>query len=161
VQVTGLEPVHTPVWQVSDCVQAFPSLHGVPFPAIGFEHVPLLGSHVPVVWHWSCAAQVTTVEPTQTPIWHLSFPVHAFPSSQADPFTAIGFEQAPLVASHVPGVWHWSWAAQVTGFPPTHTPVWQVSVRVQAFPSLHADPFATAGFVQAPVVGSHIPGAWH
>jgi hypothetical protein len=51
LQTTGFVPVQTPTWQVSDCVQAFPSLHAVPSPAIGFEHSPVPGLHVPATWH--------------------------------------------------------------------------------------------------------------
>ena len=40
-----------PDWQVSVCVQAFPSLHVVPFASTGFEHVPFDGSQVPAPWH--------------------------------------------------------------------------------------------------------------
>jgi hypothetical protein len=40
-------------------------------------------------------------------------------------------------------------------------PAWQVSVRVHAFPSLHAAPFAFAGFEHCPVVLSHEPARWH
>ena len=45
--VTGLEPVQTPVWHVSVCVHALPSLHAVPFEARGFEQVPVTGLQVP------------------------------------------------------------------------------------------------------------------
>ena len=31
---------------------------------------------------------------------------------------------------------------------------------MHALPSLHAVPFATAGFEQLPVAGSQVPGAW-
>jgi hypothetical protein len=51
VQVTGFEPVQTPVVHASVCVQAFPSLHVVPFTAVGFEQVPVEGVHVPATWH--------------------------------------------------------------------------------------------------------------
>jgi hypothetical protein len=47
VQVTGLAPVQMPAWQVSDCVQESPSVHDVPFGALGFEQVPVAGLHVP------------------------------------------------------------------------------------------------------------------
>jgi hypothetical protein len=36
---------------VSDWVQAFPSLQAVLLALAGFEQVPLVGSHVPAVWH--------------------------------------------------------------------------------------------------------------
>src|SRR4051794_29135244 len=40
-------------------------------------------------------------------------------------------------------------------------PAWQVSVCVQRTPSLHVVPLALAGFEQTPVVGAHVPTAWH
>jgi hypothetical protein len=51
LHVTGFEPVQTPVWHVSVCVHAFPSLHVVPFDAVGLEHAPVDVLHVPAVWH--------------------------------------------------------------------------------------------------------------
>jgi hypothetical protein len=42
-----------------------------------------------------------------------------------------------------------------------HVPLWQESVCVHAFPSLHVVPFATAGFEHCPVAGLHVPAAWH
>jgi hypothetical protein len=44
---------------------------------------------------------------------------------------------------------------------PAHAPFWQVSVCVQALPSLQAVPFVATGFEQAPVAGSHVPATWH
>ena len=46
---------------------------------------------------------------------------------------------------------------QVTGFVPTQEPCWQVSVWVQASPSLHTVPFAFRGWPQTPVLGSQVP----
>jgi len=43
----GFAPLQAPAWQVSLCVQAFPSLHAVPFGFAGFEQVPVLGLQVP------------------------------------------------------------------------------------------------------------------
>lgn len=51
VQTTGLVPEHDPFTHASTCVQAFPSLHAVPFVAAGLEQVPLLGSQLPTAWH--------------------------------------------------------------------------------------------------------------
>src|SRR5262249_29564675 len=42
-------PTQTPAWHVLVSVQAFPSSHGVPAPAGGFEHVPVAGLHVPLL----------------------------------------------------------------------------------------------------------------
>ena len=41
------------------------------------------------------------------------------------------------------------------------TPAWQLSVRVHALLSLHAVPFAAAGFEHTPVAGLHVPATWH
>ena len=86
----------------------------------------------------------------------MSVCVQAFASLQAVPFVLAGFEHTPVPVSHVPTVWHWSLATHVTEFEPVHVPVWQVSVCVHAFPSVHAVPFAFAGFVHAPAP-SHVP----
>ena len=67
MQVTELPPLQVPLWHVSVCVHALPSLHAVPFVATGFEHTPVLVLHVPAVWHWSLAVQVTALEPVHVP----------------------------------------------------------------------------------------------
>ena len=43
---------------------------------------------------------------------------------------------------------------------PLQTPAWQVSLCVQALPSLQAAPSGLTGFEQAPVCGSHVPASW-
>ena len=45
--MTGFAPLHDPFWQLSVWVQAFESLHVVPFAAFGFEQVPVAALHVP------------------------------------------------------------------------------------------------------------------
>jgi hypothetical protein len=50
---------------------------------------------------------------------------------------------------------------QVTGLLPVQIPAWQVSVRVQALPSLQVEPSPLAGFEQAPFAGSQVPATWH
>jgi hypothetical protein len=47
VHVTGFAPAQVPLWQVSVWVHALPSLHVVPFAAVGFVHAPVLVLHVP------------------------------------------------------------------------------------------------------------------
>ena len=59
MQVTGFEPVHTPAWQVSVCMHAFPSLQEVPFAFAGFEQTPVLGLQVPTSWQASRATHAT------------------------------------------------------------------------------------------------------
>jgi hypothetical protein len=85
--------------------------------------------------------------------------VHAFPSSHGVPFATGGSEHAPVAGSHVPAAWQPSSAAQTTGPPAVQAPPWHVSDCVQAFPSSHGVPSAAAGFVHAPVAGSHVPAA--
>ena len=87
-------------------MQALPSLQVVPFAADGFEHAPVLGLHVPAVWHWSSAVHVTGLDPVHVPLSHASVRVHALPSLHVVPFAAVGLEHAPLVGSHVPAAWH-------------------------------------------------------
>jgi hypothetical protein len=161
VQVTGLEPAHTPDWHESACVHALPSLQEVPFGRAGLEQAPLDGSHVPATWHWSAAKQMTGLDPVQAPLSQLSVSVQALPSLQVVPFAAVGFEHAPVLGSHVPAVWHWSSAVQVTGLAPMQAPLWQASLCVQALPSLQVAPFAASGLEQAPLDGSHVPATWH
>jgi hypothetical protein len=159
VQTTALPPVQTPAWQVSVCVQAFPSLQ---LPVLtGLEQVPVAVLQAPTSWHWSLAVHFTGLAPVQVPAWHVSVRVQALPSLHVVPFATVGFEHVPVVGLHVPGPWHWSLAVHVTGFVPAQVPAWQVSVRVQALPSLHVVPFAAGGFEHAPVVGSHAPATWH
>src|SRR5437879_6644512 len=156
-----LLPVQTPLWQVSVCVQALPSLQALPLTFAGFEHVPVVGEQVPATWHWSEAVQTTGLLPVQTPLWQVSVCVHALPSLQVLPLAFAGFEHVPVVGEQVPAVWHWSEAVQATGLLPVHTPLWQVSVCVQALPSLQALPLAFAGFEHVPVAGSQVPAVWH
>src|SRR3989442_1218854 len=85
-------------------------------------------SHVPAVWHWSLAVQVTGLAPVQTPERQVSVWVHALPSFQAVPPEASRFEHTPVEGLHVPAKWHWSLAVQVTGLAPVQTPERQVSV---------------------------------
>jgi hypothetical protein len=114
--------VHVPPWQVSEVVQVSSSLHVVPSGALGFEHAPVAGLHVPATWHWSLAAQTTGLAPAHAPPWQASVCVQALPSVQAVPSGALGLEQVPFAGLHVPATWHWSLAAQTTGAAPAHAP---------------------------------------
>ena len=106
MQTTWLDPVQVPLWQLSLCVQALPSLHVVPLDAAGFEHAPVPGSHVPATWHWSEAVQTTGLDPVQVPLWQRSLCVQALPSLHVVPLDAAGLEHAPVPGSHVPATWH-------------------------------------------------------
>src|SRR3989441_129540 len=161
VQVTGLLPTQLPLWQVSVCVQALPSVHGVPFVAAGEEQLPVAGVHVPATWHWSRAVQVTGLLPTQLPLWQVSVCVQALPFFFNDPAAAEIFALSLHDALPISATWHWSRAVQVTGLLPTQLPLWQVSVCVQTLPSVHGVPFVAVGVEQVPVAGLHVPAAWH
>jgi hypothetical protein len=158
---TTAAPPHTPLLHLSPLVQALPSVHGVSSALFGFEQTPVAGSQLPAAWHWSLAMHVTGLAPLHTPATHESVFVHALPSLQAVPSALAGFEQAPVLASQLPAVWHWSLAAQTSGFAPTHTPFWHESLWVQPLPSEHAEPSALAGFEQLPVALSQVPAPWH
>src|SRR5262245_26793091 len=66
----------------------------------------------------------------------------------------------PVVWLHVPTSWHWSLAAQTTGFDPVQVPFWQVSVCVHALLSLQAVPLLAFDVEQAPAFGSQT-ATWH
>src|SRR5207253_1179292 len=141
VQARGLERVQVPLWQVSVWVQALPAVHAVPLLAFGLEHWPVVVLQVPATWHWSSAVQTTGLEPVQLPPWQVSVWVQALPSLHAVPLLAFGLEHRPVAVLQVPATWHWSSALQTTGLEPVQVPFWQVSVWVQALPSLQAVPF--------------------
>ena len=156
---TATPPPHVPAVHTSPPVQVFPVAQGVPLGFTGLEQTPVEGLHVPAVWHWSGVAHTTGFEPLQAPVWQVSVWVHAFPSLHGVPFAFAGLVQTPVDVLQVPTAWHWSDAIHTTGFEPTQAPVWQVSLWVQAFPSLHGDPFAFVGLVQTPVAVLQVPTA--
>jgi len=98
--------VHTPAWQVSLCVQAFPSEHDTPSDLAGLEQSPVLVLQVPALWHWSEAVHVTGLAPVHTPAWQVSLWVQALPSEHETPSDLVGLEQSPVLVLHVPAVWH-------------------------------------------------------
>jgi hypothetical protein len=155
VQAIGLPPEHTPAWQVSAWVQALPSLQALPSALGEFEQTPVDGLHV-ATWHWSEAVQVTGLAPVHTPAWQESVWVQALPSLQALPSALGGFEQRPVDGEQTPASWHWSEAVQMIGLAPVHVPAWQVSLWVQALPSLQAVPLALGELEQTPVDGLHV-----
>jgi hypothetical protein len=78
--------------------------------------------HTPAVWHWSLAAQITGLLPTQLPDWQLSVCVHAFPSLHDVPLLLAGVVQIPVVGLHTPVSWQESLGEHITGLLPTQTP---------------------------------------
>jgi hypothetical protein len=156
----GVAPdVQLPAIQVSPAVQALPSSQALPFGLAGLEQMPLAGLQTPGEWHWSDATQTTALPDVQVPTWQVSVEVQALPSLQAEPFGLAGLEQIPVDVLQVPTSWHWSDAVQTTGLAPVQAPAWQVSVWVQALPSLQAEPFGLAGLEQTPVAGLQVPAS--
>jgi hypothetical protein len=96
---------------------------------------------------------VVLLEHRQLPDWQT-----LFTPQETGPET--GFEHVPPVGSHVPATWQVSLAVHTTGFDPPQTPDLQVSVLVQAFPSLQPLPSAALGLEQAPVDELQVPTAW-
>jgi len=142
--MTGFEPMHVPARQVSVCVHAFASLQALPSGTEGFEQ-PVDGSHVPALWHWSKAVQVTGFEPMHVPARQVSVCVHAFASLQALPSGNTGFEQRPVIESHFPAPWQLSRGTHTSGVPLTHTFDMHLSTAVHALPSLQAVPSGWPG----------------
>ena len=72
----------------------------------GLLQVPVAGSQVPAVWHWSEAVHTTGFVPTQAPAAQVSVCVHALPSVQGVPSTFVGLLQVPVAGLQAPAVWH-------------------------------------------------------
>ena len=73
-------------------------LQVVPFEAIGFEHIPVIGSHVPATWHGSVAVHV------MAPLsWHVPLLVHV-PEPRHG---LLGEQSAPTSGAQVPVVQVW------------------------------------------------------
>ncbi len=161
VHTTGFAPVQVPAWQVSVCVQASPSVHPVPSGWDGFEQMPSAGLQTPATWHWSSGVQTTGLAPVQVPAWQVSVCVQASPSVHPVPSGCDGFEQTPSAGLQTPATWHWSSGVHTTGFAPVQVPAWQVSVCVQASPSVHPVPSGWDGFEQTPSAGLQTPATWH
>src|SRR2546422_461732 len=104
---------------------------------------------------------MTGLEPVQVPFSHVSVCVQALPSLQVVPLGAAGLEHCPVDVLHVPATWHWSETVQVTGLEPVQVPLWQVSVWVQALPSVHAVPLVLGGVEHTPVLVLQVPTSWH
>jgi len=120
-------PVQVPLVQVSVTVQAFASLHGVPF-----------------------VAGPTGV---QLPVTQRSPVVHTLLSLHAVPFGRAVYRHVPVAGSHVSVVHSFS-SLHVVVVPPPHTPAVQTVPLVQALLSLHAWPFGAFAYVQ-PLAGLH------
>jgi hypothetical protein len=146
--------MHTPDWHTSAVVHELLSLHGVLSALAGLEQIPVLGAHVPSVWHWSGVGQVTGLEPTQLPFWQVSVCVHAFPSLQAVPVVGVQVPVAVAQAEHpvhaAPVFCQTPLVSQVCGWAPLHCVVPGLQTPVQA-PPLQTKGHAVPMFCQVPL----------
>jgi len=126
--VTGPPAWHTPSRHVSPVVQALPSLQGAVL--LVWTH-PVAGLH-PSSVHGFASSQLGSIPARHTPWRHVSWSVHALPSSQGLMF---GGKMQPMDGSHASSV-HTLPSVHVTGPPAWHTPSRHVSPVVQALPSL-------------------------
>jgi hypothetical protein len=157
--------VHFPAWQVSDRVQALPSLHAVPFAFGVVVHAPLAGLQVPTLQASSRELQSTPVPGLQAKLErsHVSTPLQALASLQSALLRqpqARGSAVHWAVESLQPSAVQAMPSLQIRAGPP-QLPFVQVSGVVQNFPSSHAVPFALFGLLQAPVAGLQLPALWH
>src|SRR2546426_941564 len=97
-QLSAVPAEHAPAWHVSAPLHTLPSLHEVPF-ATGECWQPCTGSQVSVVQGLP-SLQLGSVPGVQTPAWHVSVPLHAFPSLHEAPFATAKCWQ-PATGSHV------------------------------------------------------------
>ena len=87
--------------------------------------------------------------------------MHRLASEQTLPLLLAGLLHTPVDLLQLPMLWQSSLAEHTTAPAPVHWPAWQVSVRVQASPSLQAVPCGALGLEQMPVATSQLPGTWH
>src|SRR5206468_11962012 len=107
VHTTGFVPTQAPAAQASVCVHALPSVQGVPSTFVGLLQVPVAGSQVPAVWHWSEAVHTRGIVPTQAPAAPQAACVHALPSAQAAAAAWGGLLAVPAGRPEAPAGWAW------------------------------------------------------
>jgi hypothetical protein len=148
--------VHTPTRHVY-VRHIFDPLHGVPSGAFGFEHNPVMGSHVPATWQPSLGGHATDGVPLQTPaaqayVSHLFAPVQIVPSG-----ALVCGEHVPVPAEHVPATWQTSVAVHVTMFVPVQVPFWHAYESHLLLPE-HIVPFCAFVCVEhVPLLVLHEP----
>src|SRR5438034_393853 len=150
-------------WSQLSTVQVSPSSQGTGMPAWQSPVESLQVStplHASLSSHWAFELQ----QPSIGVLLHASVATSQASLVQTTPSSQLGgspFTQRPVFGSHVSGPLQKTPSSQTTGcpmqLPPVQAPLWQVSVRVQALPSLHAVPSVLAGSEHAPVTGLQVP----
>ena len=95
--------------------------------------------------------------PTHCPLLQASCEVHTFPSLQGP---RAGVCQHPVEGAQPSSVQTLA-SLQLVGGPAVQTPDWQVSVCVQALPSLQIAPLGFGGLEHTPVEVLQVPATWH
>ncbi len=157
----GSTPVQLPDWQVSVCVQALPSLQAEPFGLFGFEQTPVpgvAGADVVALIERRADHRVRAGAGARLAGVGLRAGV-AVVAGRAVRLVRIRADpRAGVAGSHA---WHWSSAVQTTGFAPVHVPDRQVSVCVQALPSLQARAVRLVRVRADARAGVAGPASWH
>src|SRR3989441_2076 len=135
-------------WPPTSSLLPYTSLFGAPLALARLLQTPDAGLQTPAVWHWSAAVHTRGLAPTQAPASQVSVCVQALPSLHGAPLALAGLLQMPDAGLQAPAVWDLSSAVQATLLAPAQAPASQVSVCVQALPSLHGAPLALAGLLQ-------------
>jgi hypothetical protein len=164
-QVTFTEPAQTPPVQVSGPVQALPSSQPVPFGRFAPpSHWPFAGLQLLAAWQAIPTAHVRVGPIMHTPFWQLSVVHRLLSTLQAVPLVLLIRVHIPVAASQLPAIWQ-AVSGQGTAPAPTHMPAWapppQLSVGVQALPSLQLVPGSLFGTLHTPSAGSQAAGSWH
>ncbi len=136
---TLVVPTQTPVWQASLVVHALPSVQTVPLTTAAKTQLPVTTSQVSAVQ--ALLSLHTLAVPRQLPFWQTSPLVHALPSLQAAPLARAVKAQLPLTASQLSVVQ--ALLSLHTLAVPAQVPLLQMSLAVQATPSLQPVPSAT------------------
>ena len=138
-------PTQSPPLHVSELVHAFPSVHAAEL--LTYAH-PVAGSQLSSV-HTFPSSQLGAAPPTQAPLEQVSPAVHASPSLHG----AVLFTWAqPVAGSQLSSV-HTLPSSQSGAGPPTQIPLAQVSLAVQASPSLQGAVLLTCA---QPLAGSQL-----
>jgi len=124
-----------------------PSVHDVPLVTAVAVH-PVAGLQ-PSVVQGLPSLQTSGVPALHVPLRQVSSPLHTVPSAHDEPFATGVFTQ-PVAGAQLSAV-QTLLSLQLSAVPAVQVPVWQVSAPLQALPSGHAVPLATAVWVQ-PVV---------
>ena len=154
-----------PLWQVSVCVQALPSSHGVLLDFATAEQAPFDGLQVPTL-HWSLWALQSTGVPGlhwRVAMSHVLIPSQALPFSQSASFVqpqGAGSKVHRACVLLQPSVVQAMPSLHTRAGPP-HVPAVQVSGFVQNTPSSHGVPLVFCGFEQRPVDMLQVPAVWH